>query len=521
MKNITQVHELLEAFAEKHPGENAVWDKQQWYTYEELDRAADSVASFLVHAGILRGDRVAILHENSYSYVAAYFGILKAGGVVVGLNTETTADALEYLLTDSDCRCIITQKKLRKFFVPAVKNCPLLTYILLTDGDPSGYDELPGVTVEGFPRIESMYREPVRVRTIDIDLAEIVYTSGSTGKPKGVMLTHLNLVSNMRSICAYLHLTEKDRVMVILPFYYIYGKSLLLTHILVGGSLVIDNRFVYPNKVLETMKETEVTGFAGVPSTFMILLNRSTLKDTSLPSLRYVTQAGGAMAPAVQKEVVQAFDPAEVYIMYGATEAAPRLSWLDPKLLFSKWGSIGISVDNVDLMIVDDGGNELPRGEVGEIAARGSNIMKGYWKDPEETAGVLRHGMYFTGDLGKQDEEGFFYVVGRTKDMIKVKGFRVSAKEIEETILEVDEVHETAVIGVDDPVLGEAIVALVIPKEKGWADDQKIRDHLQKRLPPLKQPKYIKFRDCFPKNESGKIMKTVLKEEENNNAKEN
>jgi acyl-CoA synthetase (AMP-forming)/AMP-acid ligase II len=221
------------------------------------------------------------------------------------------------------------------------------------------------------------------------------------------------------------------------------------------------------------------------------------------------------MAPAVQKEVVQAFSPAKILIMYGATEAAPRLSYLDPDLLFKKWGSIGVPVDNVDLRICDSEGREVPPGEVGEITARGANIMQGYWKDPEETAKVLRHGMYFTGDLGRVDDEGFLYVVGRTKDMIKVKGFRVGAKEIEEAILEIDEVHETAVIGVDDPILGEAILALIIARDPVWNDDEKIRKHLQGRLRAIQQPKYIEFCDSFPKNESGKILKATLKRSEN------
>jgi len=510
-----QIHHLLEQSSEAFPDKDAVWDRERWYTYRELNTAADGVAAFLVNKGMNRGDRIALLLDNSFDYTAAYFGILKAGAVVVGLNTETTAEALEYLLVNSDARCLVTQGKYRKHVFPALPSCPLVEQLVFTDDSAPEVDS-PSVKTTTLKEIYDGYKYPVFVRSIDIDLAEIVYTSGSTGKPKGVMLTHLNLVSNMRSICRYLDLTGDDRIMVVLPFYYIYGKSLLLTHILTGGSVIIDNRFVYPNKILETMKAAGATGFAGVPSTFMILLNRSLLKETRLDTLRYVTQAGGAMAPAVQKEVVKAFSPAQVFIMYGATEAAPRLSWLDPELLFSKWGSIGIPVDNVDLLILDGDGNEVPRGETGEIAARGSNIMRGYWKDQEETDKVLRNGFYYTGDLGKQDEDGFFYVVGRTKDMIKVKGFRISAKEIEEAILEIGEIHETAVVGVEDPVLGEAILALVIPKEKGWKDEQKIRDYLGKKLPPIKQPKQIQFRESFPKNESGKVLKAALRQEVNN-----
>jgi len=265
------------------------------------------------------------------------------------------------------------------------------------------------------------------------------------------------------------------------------------------------------------MKQQKVTGFAGVPSTFMILLNMSTVRKYSFDSLRYVTQAGGSMAPSVQKDVIDTFSPAELYIMYGATEAAPRLSYLEPGRLDDKLGSIGKPVDNVDLLLVDDKGNVLPPGQRGEIAARGSNIMKGYWKDPEGTAEVLRNGLYYTGDLAKIDDEGFFFIVGRSKDIIKVKGFRVSAKEVEEKILELDEVHETAVIGVEDDILGEAIKAYIVPRSEGDNDRDMIDQYLRENLPQYKLPKFIEFRKELPKNKSGKILKQKLKEEINRN----
>ena len=349
-----------------------------------------------------------------------------------------------------------------------------------------------------------------QVRQIDIDLAEIVYTSGSTGTPKGVMLSHLSLVSNMRSIVAYLGLDSTDRIMVILPFTYIYGKSLLLTHFLVGGSLVIDNRFVYPNKVLENMVRTEVTGFAGVPSTFSFLLSRSSLGSYRFPALRYVTQAGGHMAPALQREASEAFAPALLYVMYGATEAAPRLSYLDPSMLTEKSGSIGTPVPNVELLVVDEEGQPLPDGTEGEIAARGSNIMRGYWKDPEGSSRVLRGGLYLTGDLGFRDADGYFFIVGRKKDIIKVKGFRVSAKEIEERLLEMARISEAAVIGVPDEVTGEAIKAFLVPKPGESPLEQEVRAFLKGRLSAFKLPKQIEFIEALPKNSSGKIMKSEL-----------
>jgi acyl-CoA synthetase (AMP-forming)/AMP-acid ligase II len=220
------------------------------------------------------------------------------------------------------------------------------------------------------------------------------------------------------------------------------------------------------------------------------------------------------MAPAVQKETQKVFDPAELFIMYGATEASARLSYLNPDILEKKLGSIGKAIPNVELYVADKNGKKLLTEQVGEIIARGSNIMQGYWNDPQETKKVLKKGCYYTGDLGKMDKDGFIYVVGRSKDIIKVGGERVSAKEVEEKILEINEVHEVAVISVDDPVLGEAIKALIVPRDGSEIDQEFVKKALMKNLSPYKQPKYIEFRNDLPKNESGKILKNVLKEEE-------
>jgi len=326
------------------------------------------------------------------------------------------------------------------------------------------------------------------------------------------MLTHLNVVSNTISIIKYLRLTEDDRIMVVLPFYYIYGQSLLTTHFCVGGSLVIENRLVYPQIALETMKSMEATGLAGVPSTFLILLNRTNVRKFEFPALRYVTQAGGAMAVKTQKEVAKVFKNAEVFIMYGATEAAPRLSYVPPERLHEKWGSIGIPLDNVEVFVADGHGRKLAAGEEGEIVARGSNIMAGYWRDAHATAEAIKHGLYFTGDKGVTDEDGYMFVVGRKKDIIKSGGFRISSKEIEEALLENDDIHEVAVVGVVDEIFGEAIKAFIVPKSGIKIGLDAVKKQLKKLLPPYKHPKYFEISKSLPKNESGKIMKTKLVE---------
>ena len=260
---------------------------------------------------------------------------------------------------------------------------------------------------------------------IDLDLAAIIYTSGSTGVPRGVMLSHLNIRSNTESIIEYLHLTSADRVMCVLPFYYVYGLSLLHTHIAVGGSLIVDTRFAFPNVVLKSMQDHQATGFAGVPSTFALLMHRSNLTKMAFPSLRYVTQAGGGMPPARIREWLEKGPRARFYVMYGATEASARLTYLEPEDLERKLGSIGRAIPNVEMLVVNDDEKSRAPGEVGELVARGSNISRGYWNAAEETAERFGPQGYRTGDLGYADAEGFLYLVGRKHDMIKVGAHRV------------------------------------------------------------------------------------------------
>jgi acyl-CoA synthetase (AMP-forming)/AMP-acid ligase II len=508
-----QIHNFLQNSSQKSPDKRALWFQKEWMSYGQIEVMSNKIANYLIECGIKRGDRVALLFENSFNYVVCYYAILKAGGVTVALNTETTTESLIYFINDSGARAILAQKKFSKFIAPALEKTPDLLHVIVDQDDLSIFEEIAHCNQSRLHDIydQSSDKTP-NVRSIDIDLASLVYTSGSTGKPKGVTLTHQSIVSNTKSIVEYLELTSSDRIMVVLPFYYIYGKSLLNTHFYVGGSVVIDNRFAFPNSVLDTMKNTEVTGFSGVPSTFMILLSRSTLHDQKFPSLRYVTQAGGAMAASIQKQVVEEFAPAKLYIMYGATEASARLSYLEPDQLSRKWGSIGKAIPNVDLFIADEMGDPKPANTEGEIVARGSNMMQGYWNDLDGTKKVLRNKLYYTGDIGYMDEEGFLFVIGRTKDIIKVGGERVSAKEIEEAILQLKNVREVAVIGVADDILGEAAKAYVALQSANGLSEIDIKTHCKKKLPLYKNPKFIEIIDELPKNKSGKILKNKLKE---------
>lgn len=478
-------------------------------TYGEIEQKANQLANTLLQHGIKRNDKIALLMENSFDYIAAYFGILKAGAVVVALNNEITSVNLSFLLENSESRALISDHR----FLPilaATHSDLKKVYLLLLDDCEWEYHSIKCIHFSKIFASGDASRPNQKI--ISIDLASLVYTSGSTGTPKGVMLSHQNLVDNTISIVQYLKLTPDDRIMVVLPFYYIYGNSLLTTHFCCGGSVVVDNSFIFPNKIIETMKRLMVTGFAGVPSTFMLLLNKSIIHTTKFESLRYVTQAGGAMSPVIQEKVADVFAPAKLYIMYGTTEASPRLTYLEPEMLKIKSGSIGKAIPNVDVFVADDQGNPVPAGQTGEIVARGSNIMKGYWKDPDATAAVLRDGLYYTGDLGKIDEDGYIFVVGRTKDMIKVGGKRVSAKEVEEALITIPQISEVAVIGVEDQILGEAIKAFIVYKDNHRIELDEIKQKLVCLLSHYKMPSAYEIVNELPKNEAGKVMKEKLRD---------
>ncbi len=514
---MTLLNHILENTAGTYPDRLAVVHGQERQSYRYIDEKANRVANALQKAGIKKGDRVGVLMPNSVPYVCSYFGVLKMGGVAVPINTAINAEALIYILKDAGIRVLILHGATKAIATHLANEQSGLS-ILFTDQRVLNQFDSSQKEYQILRPLDEIFVEescsPLETDISKDDLACLFYTSGSTGKPKGVMLSHANILENTKSIVSYLELTKDDQMMVVLPFFYCYGASLIHTHFMVGGSLVLENQFLYPNKILARMAEEKVTGFAGVPSTFAIFLRRSNIRSHNFNNLRYVTQAGGAMAPALIQELREALPRTQIFIMYGQTEASARLSFLPPNLLDQKLGSIGKGIPNVDLKVMDKEGNSVPPGEVGEIVALGPNIMKGYWNSPEETEIVLDAEGLHTGDLARVDEEGFIYIVDRKKDMIKSGSHRVSAKEIEETILEDSSILECAVIGIEDEMQGEVLKAFIVPTNRGEFYEEEIIKFCKKRLPPYKVPKYVEVVRSLPKNEAGKILKNRLKEQQ-------
>jgi long-chain acyl-CoA synthetase len=433
-----------------------------------------------------------------------YFGAMKAGAVAVPLPPGPRSDRLTRATIDCEPSAAIVDAVTAQEIDakhPLASIGPLFVIGATSGSGLIGRER----TLTDFREVLATARaSPPAVRAIDIDLAAIIYTSGSTAQPRGVMLSHRNVVSNTQSIVAYLGLTAQDRVLCVLPLYYAYGLSLLHTHVVVGGSIVIENRFAFPNLALQAMQTHRVTGFAGVPSSFALLLHRSTLEEFQLPYLRYVTQAGGSMAPARITEWLKRGPRAAFYVMYGATEASARLTYLPPSELTRKAGSIGRPVPNVEVLVVRDD-NTL---------AAPANVSRGYWNNIEETAKKFGLLGYRTGDLGYVDEEGFLFLVGRRDDMIKVGAHRVGAREIEDVLHDHAGVLEAAALGTPHDILGEVPIAFVSARGHAPLREEELRAFCATRLPAHKVPVRFVLVSELPKIAGiGKIDRRALREQ--------
>jgi long-chain acyl-CoA synthetase len=503
------VHDFLRRSAERAPDSVAIIEPSARITYGDLNRRANRAANALISSGVRRGDRVVLAIDDGAESVACYFGAMKAGAVAVPLpHGPNNARFVRAVQDCAPAAAIVTPSTASD--APAAATLAKVPAAFVTGGASATL-----AADAAFPRWSDVAQaasgdEPA-VRMIDLDLAAIIYTSGRTRAPRGAMLSHLNIRSNTESIVEYLPLTAADRVMCVLPFYYVYGLSLLHTHVAVTGSVIVDTRFAFPNVVLKAMQEHGATGFAGVPSTFALLMHRSNLTKMEFPDLRYVTQAGGGMPPARIQEWLTRGPKAAFYVMYGATEAAARLTYLEPADLERKLGSIGRGIPNVEMLVVTEDGHVAAPGEVGELVARGSNISRGYWNAPEETAERFCDLGYRTGDLGYADEEGFLFLVGRKHDMIKVGAHRVGAKEIEDVLNEHPSISEAAVVPVPHEILGEAPLAFVAVRQTAGLDVSELLAFCRSRLQAHKVPVAVRTLPAIPKSGIGKIDKLALR----------
>ncbi len=458
-------------------------------SYRDLYMSCNHLAKWI--NGMVGTDKhIILLSVNNLFFLKMYLAIIKSGNICIPLDPGIEKENYRYIHDITEPKLIFLTREVEKR--------------LELNSDQAWYPDTLPSSVEDYPE-EIPGSEFDRERC-----AEIIFTSGSTGKPKGVMVSHKNLIANTSSIVEYLQLTQDDRMLVVLPFYYCYGLSLLHTHLRVGGSIVFNNSFIFLGSVLKSLIDYKCTGFAGVPSHFQILLRKSdSFKQTSFPDLKYVTQAGGKLAPVFIDEFRQAHPEVRFIVMYGQTEATARLSWLPPEVYDRRKGSMGRGIPGVELRVVNEKGELIRPGEIGEVIARGDNIMMGYFADKEGTKNAIRNGWLYTGDLGTVDEDGYIYLTARSKEIIKVRGKRISPKEIEAVILALPEVIDCTIEGVEDEIEGEMLKATVtVRKENAEAlTRERLIQHCSQHLALFKVPQVYEFKDNLTISATGKKIK--------------
>jgi acyl-CoA synthetase (AMP-forming)/AMP-acid ligase II len=478
--------------------------------YKDLYRSCISIAEWLQEK-VGRQKHILLLSVNNLFFLKAYLAIIKSGNICIPLDPNIEQENYKYIKDLTKPDLIFVTKEVEK-------RLNLNSEELLF---PENLEILNPETLKPRNPETSKHQNPDILKPWNSETlepwnpercAEIIFTSGSTGKPKGVMISHKNLIANTSSIVEYLKLTSDDRMLVVLPFYYCYGLSLLHTHLRVGGSIVFNNSFIFLGGIIKSLLDYKCTGFAGVPSHFQILLRKSdSFKTTKFPDLRYVTQAGGKLAPIFIDEFREAHPEIRFIVMYGQTEATARLSWLPPELYESKKGSMGKGIPGVELRVVNEKGEKIKPGETGEVIARGDNIMMGYFADEEGTKNAIRDGWLYTGDLGTVDEEGYIFLTARSKEIIKVGGKRISPKEIEAVILQIPEVVDCTIEGIEDQIQGEAIKATVVVK-KGLLDtinEDFLKKHCSENLALFKIPQFWELKDDLTISPTGKKIKKI------------
>jgi acyl-CoA synthetase (AMP-forming)/AMP-acid ligase II len=483
--------------ARGHDDAVAVAGRDRRVTYAELRAAVLRVAGGLLELGGVKGERVGLLSENSPFFLEAYLGTIRAGLTIVPLPTEMTEVGFAEIVGNTGMNRVFLSPRFLGRVGPWARKLGLSVLTERAMHEKQRSLEL------AFPEIS-----PRR------DLAALMFTSGSTGSPKGVMVTHRNIECNTLDIITYMGLDARDRVMTVLPFHYCFGLSLAHTHLMAGGTLVLNNEFkLFPESVLQDLIRLECTGIAGVPSTYQILLRKSRFASLAFPHLRWLQQAGGKLPNPCIEELRRAVPHARFFLMYGQTEGTARLSYLPPERLEEKLGSIGRGLPSTRLEVLGPDGAPVPpgSGEVGEIVARGDNVALGYWNDPVETGRYFRNGKLHTGDLARVDAEGFIYIVEREREVIKSGGNRVSAREIEDVVAELRDVVEVAVVGAPHELLGEAIKAFVTLAPHSSLTARDIEAHCRKRLPAFKAPEEVILLRTMVHNSAGKVLKRELR----------
>ena len=513
MNLMTRVHQIAEQdssrVAYSFMGENT--------SYMEFDQSVAAFTGSLKELGVEKGDHVAFLLGNTPHFLISLYATMRLGATAVPINPIYTPDEIAYIVNDSDAKVVVALDALLPLIEKAHKALPTVETYVICETDSS--------TLEKMAQLPTAVKDKVHSFTILLsksmahtgfaeveadDNAVILYTSGTTGKPKGAMLTHQNLYSNARDVGTYLQIGANDRVIATLPVFHVFALTVVVNApLLQGATIILVPRF-NPKEVFDAIKTHKASVFAGVPTMFNFMNQLPDVDPADFASVRMAVSGGSAMPVALLHSFEEKFK-VRISEGYGLSEASP-VTCFNPIDRERKVGSIGTSIINVENKVVNELGEEVAANEVGELIVRGPNVMKGYYKMPEETAATIRDGWLYTGDLARVDEEGYFYIVDRKKDLIIVGGYNVYPREVEEVLFTHRAVLEAAVVGLPDPDFGEKVSAYVVLKDESVSIEE-LKSYCSEHLAKYKVPNQIEILEELPKNTTGKILRRSLKDQ--------
>ena len=499
-----------------NPSKIAIISKGEEYSYQLLKEGAENLAMHLISSGIQKGDRVAIYIENSWESIVSIYGTTLAGGVFLVINPQTKADKFQYILNDSGAKILVTSSLLKNELSLALENTKDIHEVIIS-GKLDQVKKYPHFELIHFDNAISKNNSEITFpNIIPNDLAALIYTSGSTGFPKGVMMTHQSMVFTSWSLIQYLRLSENDRIMLLLPLAFDYGLYQLLMAITIGGTLIVEQSFIFVASIYKDIEKYKPTVFPGVPTVYAMMIASNKENGISFDCIQKVTNTAAALPAEFIPDLKKIFPSALIFKMYGLTECK-RVCYLEPELVDLKPDSVGKAIPGTEIFLLSPDGNSVPAGEPGILHIRGPHVMVGYWKKDELTREMLKPGklpgekILCSNDWFRMDEEGFFYFQGRNDDIIKTRGEKVSPVEIENIIYKINGIKEVAVLGTPDAVMGESIVVFVTTHDGTEINEKAIQRECMTHLEPFMVPQKVIFMKEMPKSTNGKIDKKELK----------
>lgn len=496
--------ELLARWTRKNPDKEILVSGGNRYTFRSFNERVNQLANTLSSLGVQKTDKIALLFLNTHELLECYFAAAKLGAVSVPLNFRLAGPELQYQIHNSDSKVCIFSTGFAKVIEAIKPELPKVTRFI-SAGDKSI------AWAEDFEAL--IFREKTDEPDIfvsDDDPAFIMYTSGTTGKPKGAVMSHKNIMMDTLNLVVELGLKETDKYLCVPPLFHTAALAMAVTCLFVGAEIFLAHEFV-PVKVLETIDRENISAIFLVPAMWIFLLQVPDIELYNREHLRIGVTGAAVMPVDVKKRVMEKFPNSGIFDVFGQTEMSPCTTTLKPEDAFDKPGSVGKPIINVDVRVVDDSGNDVPCGAIGEIVYKGPTTMLAYYKNPKATQEAFNGGWFHSGDLVKQDADGFIYVVDRAKDMIISGGENIYSAEVEEVLFAHEKVLEASVVGVPDKEWGESVKAVVVPVEGVPLTREELLEHCRKNLAGYKKPKHIEFVQALPRNAAGKVLKFKLR----------